>query len=98
MPPDERGSRGLKGAVAVAQEHTQVSPAEVGVDLVGHGEVEVAVTVELPDEDAAGSIPAGVEVRRCPEGAVAVAQQHGQARDKKVGHGKVGPAVAVDVP
>src|SRR5437899_11532814 len=88
IAPEEVPDLGLKSPVAVALQVTHP-----GVNLTGHGEVELAVAVEIPHRYGIGRVANGVILAGF-EGAVAVAQQdtHHATIPKQTivaGHGKV---------
>src|SRR5262249_5101930 len=86
--------RRLEGPVAVAPEDTDLARRVI----VGHGEVEVAVAVELL-YDQVIRIGADGVTGKCIERAVPVSvQDNDQApRGRVVGHGQIENAVAVEV-
>src|SRR5262249_22559868 len=98
---DGVGGGGLEGAVAVAERDGDVAAA--AEELVGGGEVELAVGVEVGERDGdhagGGGVHGGVGERG--EGAIAVAVQDGDggagAVGAEVGDGEVEHAVAVEV-
>ena len=64
--------------------------------MVGHGQVGLAVAVEITHRDGIGLAADGV-VGLGLERAVAVAQQDAHRVAAVVGHGQVGLAVAVEI-
>src|SRR5439155_616011 len=96
--PDARGDLpgGLEGPVAIAQQHGH---AAAGVSrVVGHGQIELAVPVEVRG-DHLGRIGAHGDGRRRAEPAgAAVAAADREIAAVAVGRSEVDVEVAVDVP
>ena len=87
------GCRRGESAIAIAQQDANVVAA-----VVGHGQVGLAVIIEVPDRDAAG-IDAARAVRGGGggKGAIAVVQKDADGAAGIVRHGQVGLAVAVEI-
>ncbi len=93
---------GAKRAVAIPQQNRDCVPDFVRVKrvqlslLVGDGQVEFAIGVEIADGDRVWS-GAGGEIGPGAEGAVAVAEQDGNSVVGRIGDGQVALVVVVDV-
>src|SRR5262249_33213705 len=88
---------GRKGAIAVAQQHSDVVAM-----VVCDGDVEAAVAVDIAHGHGTRSSP-GVEVAGGLESTIPVAHEHADASSiigetTLVRHNDVGDAVAVDIP
>ena len=85
------GLLGLEGAVAVAQQHRDAC-----WNHIGHGQVGIAVAVEVADDDGFGGRARGEGLLGL-EGAIAVAQKHRHRSGGVIGDGQVGLAIAVEI-
>ena len=95
-PADGDGAVRGEGAVAVAQENRDRAVAGAAA-VVGHGQVEFAVAVEVADRHGVGMVEVRGDRRLGGENAAAVAQQDLDAAAGFVGHHQVRIAVAVEV-
>ena len=69
------GTPGREGAVAIAQQHAQAARVDEDLALIGDGQIEPPVAVEVARHDSHWIRPDRVGDRR-REGALAMAHQH----------------------